>query len=463
MACLNPILLERKNERLIERHKLAGLSFGACTSLYSDLRKWKNVGYEPTKYRLIQVPCGKCINCLKARQAEIATRAAREAEKRGSMHFLTLTYEDKYLPLAQTIRRWNTDTGEFVDITPVEPLVDGTSYKKDMSFKKLSKIYGERAVLVTQARAKILSLKPGRQPRYWCFPLDVPEPFAQGYYYECVITPSLSRKDFKLWLKGCRVAYEREFGNPLPDFSYLACGEYGPNTCRPHYHVAFFGLTTKQVQFMEDRWKYGFTNLKTVKAINEDGTSGFTIASRYIAKYVSKGKFECYSVKCRHAIKLRLLTSEKFGADLDDNLISYYRGYDLYGKYDIDSGVLSNGRILSSEQVRALSNVLSKRLTMTVNGQSMRLPQCLIKKIWYVKEHDGYFRASAVRNALSALTRVDNTRVRLDAFIENHPNNKDRPLSDLVNEFYFFEESRVSLQEAFNEVSLQSFYNKSIC
>lgn len=459
--CLNPILIDKRNDRLIDRHKLAGLNYKACVSLYSDLKKWSSVGWNPSKYNQIQVPCGKCVQCLRARQSDIASRAAREAEKRGSMQFLTLTYSDDYLPLAQTIRRWNTDTGEFVDLTHVEPLVEGNVFKKDMTFKKRSSIYGERAALVRQARSKILSIKPGRSPRYWCFPLNIPEPFAQGYYYECVITPSLSSKDVSLWLKSSRVAYEREFGEKL-DFSYLLCGEYGPNTCRPHYHIAFFGLSNSQARFFADRWKYGFTCLKSVKAVNDDGTSGFTIASRYIAKYVAKGRFECSSVICHHARKMRLRTSEGFGIDLSDNLVAYYRGYDIFGAYDIDSGKFSDGSILNREQLNVLSKILSNRNKITVAGNEMRLPRCLIKKIWYVKENDGYLRASAVRNVLSNLTRVDRVGLRWEQFKKNRSVDDNRPLSDLLNEFYAFEASSFEAQDFCDQQALSSFYAKSI-
>lgn len=461
--CLAPVVIDKPNQRLIDKHQLSGLSLRAATDFRKQLASWRQIGYNPTKYVQRVVPCGHCIECLRARQDDIATRAAREAEKRGSMHFLTLTYADKYLPLAQTLRRWDRETGEFVDLSDVEPLVEGSSYRKDMSFKKYSKIFAERAVLVKQARARILGMRAGKAPRYWTFPLEIPSDLSQGYYFEVVVTPSLSSRDVRLWLKSSRISYEREFGVALPDFSYLLCGEYGPNTCRPHYHVAFFGLQREHVQFFADRWKYGFTNLKTVHAVNEDGSSGFVACSKYVSKYIAKGRFECDSVLCKHAAKLRLCTSKHFGTDLPQGLVGYFRAYDLFGEYDIDSGKLLDGRVLQPDQLQVLAMELSNRNKITVHGKSMRLPQCLIKKIWYVQESDGYVRASAVRNVLSDLTRVDRFAVHFDEYRKSR---KDSLFvgsdSDLLREFIFFYEARQQLEDESRAENLCSWYRKSL-
>ena len=60
------------------------------------------------------------------------------------------------------------------------------------------------------------------------------------YEFQHRITPSVCRNDVRQWLKQARIQYKRDFGEPLPDFSYVAI-EYGTRTCRPHYHLAFSG------------------------------------------------------------------------------------------------------------------------------------------------------------------------------------------------------------------------------
>lgn len=63
-----------------------------------------------TKHQ-IPIPCGKCFECLAARQNSFMIRAYREAQKYGSMFHLTLTYDEKHLPVAESVWRTDTETG----------------------------------------------------------------------------------------------------------------------------------------------------------------------------------------------------------------------------------------------------------------------------------------------------------------------------------------------------------------
>lgn len=49
----------------------------------------------------------------------------------------------------------------------------------------------------------------------------------------------LNKNDVQLWIKRLRMRYERKFKRKI-DLKYFVCGEYGPNTGRPHYHGIFF-------------------------------------------------------------------------------------------------------------------------------------------------------------------------------------------------------------------------------
>ena len=44
------------------------------------------------------VPCGKCIGCLKKRRKDWTTRCIHEARKYEENCFVTLTYNESYLP-----------------------------------------------------------------------------------------------------------------------------------------------------------------------------------------------------------------------------------------------------------------------------------------------------------------------------------------------------------------------------
>ena len=47
------------------------------------------------KYLKNMVPCGKCSQCLGKRQSDLAARCAAEARSKGSMCFVTLTYDNE--------------------------------------------------------------------------------------------------------------------------------------------------------------------------------------------------------------------------------------------------------------------------------------------------------------------------------------------------------------------------------
>lgn len=87
---------------------------------------------------------------------------------------------------------------------------------------------------------------------------------------------SLEKNEIKLFIKRLRWHYEK----PI---KYYICGEYGPNTMRPHYHGIFFGIGTKDLKYFGyEAWqkKCSLQNFHTDICIPE------TI--RYTTKYLHK-------------------------------------------------------------------------------------------------------------------------------------------------------------------------------
>lgn len=370
--CLNPLLINKP--RLV----YSSLRVVRDAKLPASLRQ-KVV---PTERNQIIVGCGKCVECLKKRQNDLATRCVREAERTGSMVFLTLTYDDAKLPIYATTELVDKDTGEvFAD---------------------------ERCSLSTNedVRKSILSQVATKIPRYDCY---------TDYDYDScncrlfTFTPSLRRRDFQLYLKYARVRYEREHNKKLPEFKYVAVGEYGPKTCRPHIHVAFFGLKLNDVlevfrswrepyltdclgniiyyksgkrkgQLRPNRYYRGFLQAKQVKYINDDNTFGFQIASKYIGKYMVKGKFDCESVLKGFAEKPRICISSDFGCALTQKEIDYWTCQDLFGKYDMND--ISH---LSAWQLETLCQELGKRSHVNLYGYNYGLPLNLKRRLFYKK------------------------------------------------------------------------------
>lgn len=459
--CTSPCVISIRNEALY-RAKNASSSladyfrwskkYGKEVASYSRLKRY---GLMPTLVNQITVPCGKCVECLKKRQNDLAVRCMREAEKRGSMVFATLTYNESSLPLACSLRTVDMETGELISQTPPSLLV---RYKGETKA-----LCAESSEFVESCRKSILSQSAGRLSRRIVIPFPVQ--LNDGCYREYEITPSLNRRDARLWLKRCRVRYEREFGCKLPEFSYVMVGEYGPKTCRPHYHFGFFGLSKRQVSWMVSQWSYGeITDVRAVDAVNKDGSSGFRLASKYIGKYMVKGRFDCDCVIDKVAERPRLGLSKGLGKELSPALVSYFRAYDKFGEYDIDTGRLSDGSYLCEKQLSELHKEVVSRAHFTFDGYNYAIPNVITKSLWYVpsKKTPGSFRSSTVRTYFSSIVQFDSFENYLRARRKGQDDSlsKDDILS--AQEFCFLQETNNLVSEAFNASRLRSEYNNSI-
>lgn len=98
---------------------------------------------------------------------------------------------------------------------------------------------------------------------------------------------TLRKSDVQKFLKNVR--RQIEYHNMKKDFKVIYCGEYGDgshstsstgvSTCRPHYHIAFLGLTDSEAKFFTRKlWKHGLCDIGPLSA------GGI----RYICKYLTK-------------------------------------------------------------------------------------------------------------------------------------------------------------------------------
>lgn len=341
MACLTPSFIPKPGLR-DRPSRLPGASIAEYRSDY------------------LVVPCGKCINCQKRRQSDFALRIRSEAEKRGSMQLITLTYNDDNIPLVSTLWHIDKDTGEYERMS--DPSFVCYSRKEDF--------FGYRA--------DMRALVPSRSPRY----LEIPFDGLDDYVIR--ITPSVCREDTKNWLKRCRQWYKREYGVDA-DFSYALVSEYGPRTCRPHYHCVLLGLSEDVAQAFARLWKYGYFLVENVLRSNPDGSDGFTRASEYVGKYVSKGVFECDSVKDCAALGCRMCTSKGLGQEVVEKFRPYLLAYDMVGIYDPDSFWMPlNKRYLNRQELSLLCSEVPKRLSVSYDGKRyFALPRTLRNKIFY--------------------------------------------------------------------------------
>lgn len=326
----------------------------------------------PYSYTATVLPCGKCVNCLKNRQNQLVVRVQEEAKAKGNVCFVTLTYDPQHIPLAQSFWVTDKDTGE-------------------QFLWELPHILASARDEETYYREKLNGMPGSPKPKYIDTPLD--EEFQsflrctgelpENYELFSRVTPSVCREDVRLWLKRCRVRYEREHGFKLSSFTYLMVQEYGFHTCRPHSHLLFFGLTRLEVAWLCKQWEYGFTRMDYVHQINENGKNGYALVARYISKYMTKGKFECESVTNRSAEKPRICMSHGLGSHILDKVAPYVYAYDIFGKYDLDTLKLDDGSQLSEAQINVLCQQIPRRLSYSPDGKyRYPLPRVFINKLF---------------------------------------------------------------------------------
>ena len=68
--------------------------------------------------RLIELPCGQCIECRLARSREWANRCMLETKDHKNNYFITLTYDNENLPMGNAI---DIDTGETYEVGTLKP------------------------------------------------------------------------------------------------------------------------------------------------------------------------------------------------------------------------------------------------------------------------------------------------------------------------------------------------------
>lgn len=117
----------------------------------------------------------------------------------------------------------------------------------------------------------------------------------------------LCKRDIQLWLKRLRRHIE-----PYR-VRYLLCGEYGPTTLRPHYHVILFNFPVHLdvVKVVNDSWNKGFTVTKLINPNHFGYVAKYVNSYSELPKYL-RGKLERPFMLCsrRPAIGLNYLTPE---------------------------------------------------------------------------------------------------------------------------------------------------------
>lgn len=251
MQCITPMFYyykigDKKHGKIVPRSEI-------LTELNYDpnsIRKYlsiANARANKTGHKYIKVPCQKCWACQLKYSAEWATRIMKEAEKYENNWYITLTYNDYFVPIADRTE-WD-------------------QYDKDPE-----KPWGD----------KIKTHQVRENDGTW------------GY--------TLNPKDVDKFLNSLRAHFRLKGHEGV---KYFYCGEYGSETARPHYHIILLNCPLDPLQFyspkvdkknfkahwkskeLEHLWAENINKKRIPKGIIDVAELEWSCAA-YVARYCTK-------------------------------------------------------------------------------------------------------------------------------------------------------------------------------
>lgn len=321
--------------------------------------------------RVLRLRCGKCMDCLRKRQNDLATRVYREARFRGSAVFVTLTYSPEDIPLASSHWRIDKHTGEM-------DLLEGPDLIQDDALLK-----EKRAEIVQYMRKSQYTNDPDLFGAV-CLEEHIPifEQYDKNHEHIIRITPTLYYKHVKDAIK--------RFRHHVGDFTYVCVGEYGSSKYgfnRPHYHLIFFGLTKSDCErFVLEWFPTSYTNVKQVNFFNKDNSDGLARVSRYVGKYCAKGTLDCYTARQGCTLRNRIRSSIGLGVNLTQSEIDYFLAKDIF-PYDENNPFETLPKVMR----KLVVDEIISRQHIGINGYAFPLPSSLIRKLY------GYQRTDSKR------------------------------------------------------------------
>lgn len=141
-------------------------------------------------------------------------------------------------------------------------------------------------------------------------------------------------------------------------FRYLAVGEYGDQTWRPHYHVNLFGIGPELAEVYQETWARGFTYA------GDFNWNTATYVSGYVVKKMTKP--DDWRLDGRYPEFARMSRDPGLGAPAIDVLLqstNEYRGWDGLVMGSSPGSVKASGKTLSLG--RYLSNRFRDRAGFT--------------------------------------------------------------------------------------------------
>lgn len=236
---------------------------------YTLLRRVTHVCLRPIKInvngKLMFLPCRKCAACLNNRSSRLARLMQIEAQQREVTLFVTLTYAPEYLPMmyissaemVTTCARNERLLYEYRD-SKTDEVVTHSIYDKISLLQDKCELDGG-------------------------------------------LIPYLSKTDLQKFFK--RLKYYATKSNIQDSYSYFACGEYGPQHFRPHYHILLH-CSRKDLQSFIDAlhssWKFGRIDYSLDRGKTANYISSYTTSFADIPRLYSNKEIRPFFVHTIH-------------------------------------------------------------------------------------------------------------------------------------------------------------------
>ena len=200
-----------------------------------------------------------------------------------------------------------------------------------------SKDHNNQNLMVNVPCGKCLACKK-RRASHWSFRLNEE---AKTSSSACFITltyenapvsengfRTLNKRDFQLFLKRLRKTC------PTNKLKYYACGEYGTQTHRPHYHAIIFNLPKSLIQSPQkiaDTWQNGHIHL----------ANNNQLTINYVVGYMTKSNFTRFNNQDDRLPEFSLMSKKMGLGYLTEAMKNYYK------KREIFCIVRESGQIIS--------------------------------------------------------------------------------------------------------------------
>ena len=317
----------------------------------------------------LPVPCGECAECLRKRQNQYKTRVLLNAQKYQYSYFLTLTYDNDTLPIYCRAFMVDKDTGE---LSPAQ------CENENGEVIRCSGIIDRSLPIWQDCRRRLNE----SDKNVLC---QITDDYDYGYcLVRYVYTDSLDYSDTQKFLKRVRSSLSYRLGDSAPKMSYIVCGEYGPKTHRPHWHLVL--MFDKPIEnfttYVKECWKFGFSVTEQIGSSKED----FSRVGSYISKYIVKGKANQEPLaKSGFCVLPRVRASIGFGSYLTPQQMSYLRCYDMFGSYSM----FEYRNQFTDEQVTTLLQEMCKRFSCLFSSTSTSVTKSLLSRLFSVRTPSG--------------------------------------------------------------------------